>query len=165
MNPQDDSVFLFDCDNTLLDNDIVCRMICEPISRANLVSMPVSDIDVDELLTRDKPVIFACHAYPWLIHRLTCRRTNHDNFHVRGCKEEGAITTPFDMTVLNDLGRFHLVMDAIDRLPQTGDKGVYLKQQLKDKLSEHRQYINKYGQDMSEIRNWKWNTPADTARK
>ena len=87
-------------------------------------------MDFDALFTKDKPIIFAFHAYPWLIHRLTYRRTNHDNLHVRGYKEEGTITTPFDMTVLNDLDRFHLVMDAIDRLPQTGGKGVYLKQQL-----------------------------------
>jgi len=119
----------------------------------------LSDVDFDELFTKDKPVIFAYHAYPWLIHRLTYRRTNHDNIHVRGYKEEGTITTPFDMTVLNDLDRFHLVMDTIDRLPQTGDKGVYLKQQLKDKLVEHREYINKNGQDMPEIRNWKWESP------
>ena len=81
---------------------------------------------------------------------------NHDNIHVRGYKEEGRIPTPFDMTVLNDLDRFHLVMDTIDRLSLTGDKGVYLKQQLKDKLIEHKQYIDKYGQDMLEIRNWSW---------
>lgn len=120
----------------------------------------LSDIDFDDLFTRDKPVIFAFHAYPWLIHRLTYRRTNHANIHVRGYKEEGTITTPFDMTVLNDLDRFHLAMDAIDRLPQTGDKGAYLKQQLKDKLIEHKQYIKKFGQDMPEIINWKWNSPA-----
>ncbi|MHB1093867.1 phosphoketolase family protein [Thiobacillus sp.] len=120
----------------------------------------LSDTEFDELFTRDKPVIFAYHAYPWLIHRLTYRRTNHDNIHVRGYKEEGTITTPFDMTVLNDLDRFHLVMDAIDRMPQTGDKGIYLKQQLKDKLIEHKQYINKHGQDMPEIRNWKWKGAA-----
>ena len=119
----------------------------------------LSDTDFDELFTKDKPVIFAFHAYPWLIHRLTYRRTNHDNIHVRGYKEEGTITTPFDMTVLNDLDRFHLVMDTIDRLPQTGDKGIYLKQQLKDKLIEHKRYIARYGQDMPEIRNWKWGNP------
>ena len=116
----------------------------------------LSDGEFDALFTRDKPVIFAFHAYPWLIHRLTYRRTNHHNIHVRGYKEEGTITTPFDMTVLNEMDRFHLVMDAIDRLPQTGDPGTYLKQDLQDKLTEHRQYICKHGQDMPEIREWRW---------
>ncbi|MEO6075830.1 MAG: phosphoketolase family protein [Dokdonella sp.] len=116
----------------------------------------LSDADFDGLFTPDKPVIFAFHGYPWLIHRLTYRRTNHGNIHVRGYKEEGTITTPFDMTVLNDMDRFHLVMDVIDRVPQAGEHGVYLKQQLKDKLVEHRHYINEHGQDMPEIRNWKW---------
>ena len=101
-------------------------------------------------------MIFAFHAYPCLIHRLTYRRHNHDNIHVRGYKEEGTITTAFDMTVLNDLDRFHLVMDVIDRLPQTGDKGLALKRRLKDKLVEHRQYIRKHGRDMPEIRDWQW---------
>ncbi len=116
----------------------------------------LSDQNFDELFTKDKPIIFAFHAYPWLIHRLTYRRTNHANLHVRGYKEEGTITTAFDMTVLNELDRFHLVMDTIDRLPQTGEQGAFLKQQLEDKLIEHRQYINKHGQDMPEIRNWKY---------
>jgi xylulose-5-phosphate/fructose-6-phosphate phosphoketolase len=116
----------------------------------------LSDKEFDDLFTKDKPIIFAFHAYPWLIHRLTYRRTNHDNLHVRGYKEEGTITTPFDMTVLNDLDRFHLAMDAIDRLPRTGDKGVYVKQQLEDKLIEHNLYIREHGQDMPEVRNWEW---------
>jgi xylulose-5-phosphate/fructose-6-phosphate phosphoketolase len=116
----------------------------------------LDDAAFDSYFTTDRPVIFAYHGYPWLIHRLTYRRTNHDNIHVRGYKEEGTITTAFDMTVLNDLDRFHLVMDAIDRLPQTGDKGAYLKQQLQEKLLEHKQYICKHGEDMPEIRNWKW---------
>jgi xylulose-5-phosphate/fructose-6-phosphate phosphoketolase len=124
----------------------------------------LSDADFDSLFTINKPVIFAFHAYPWLIHRLTYRRTNHDNFHVRGYKEEGTITTPFDMTVLNEIDRFHLVMDAIDRLPRTGTKGVYLKQQLANKLIEHKNYIDEFGQDMPEIRDWKWGSanPIDT---
>jgi xylulose-5-phosphate/fructose-6-phosphate phosphoketolase len=116
----------------------------------------LSDDAFDALFTKDKPVIFAFHAYPPLIHRLTYRRTNHENIHVRGYKEEGTITTPFDMTVLNDLDRFHLVMETIDRLPQTGEKGQALKEQLQAKLIEHKTYIEKNGQDMPEIRNWKW---------
>ena len=116
----------------------------------------LNDSDFDSLFTKDKPVIFAFHGYPWLIHRLTYRRHNHDNLHVRGYKEEGTITTAFDMTVLNDLDRFHLAMDAVNRLPQTGSEGVYLQQQLRDKLIEHKRYIDRYGQDMPEIRNWAW---------
>ena len=110
----------------------------------------------DEPFTADKPIIFAFHGYPWLIHRLTYRRTNHDNIHVRGYKEEGTITTAFDMTVLNELDRFHLVMDAIHRLPQTGDDGIQLKRVLMRKLIEHKKYIEKHGEDLPEIRNWKW---------
>ncbi len=123
----------------------------------------LSDKDFDALFTTNKPVIFAFHAYPMLIHRLTYRRANHDNIHVRGYKEEGTITTPFDMTVLNNMDRFQLVMDAIDRLPQTGDAGASLKQQLKGKLVEHRRYINEHGQDMPEIRNWQWRPRATHA--
>jgi xylulose-5-phosphate/fructose-6-phosphate phosphoketolase len=116
----------------------------------------LNDAAFDGLFTRDKPVIFAFHAYPWLIHRLTYRRTNHANFHVRGYKEEGTITTPFDMTVLNELDRFHLVMDAIDRLPQAGVTGAALKGRLTAKLVEHQHYIRQFGQDLPEIRNWRW---------
>ncbi len=112
----------------------------------------------DELFTRDKPVIFAFHAYPWLIHRLTYRRANHDNIHVRGYKEEGTITTAFDMTVLNELDRFHLAMDAVDRLPQSGERGLSLKRTLQAKLVEHKRYIDTNGQDLPEIRNWHWST-------
>jgi xylulose-5-phosphate/fructose-6-phosphate phosphoketolase len=116
----------------------------------------LSDGDFDSLFTVDKPIIFAFHGYPTLIHRLTYRRRNHENLHVRGYKEEGTITTAFDMTVLNDLDRFHLVMDVVNRVPQTGSRGAYLKQQLQDKLIAHKQYIDRYGQDMPEIRNWVW---------
>ncbi len=116
----------------------------------------LSEANFDAIFTTDKPVIFAFHAYPWLIHRLTYRRTNHENIHVRGYKEEGTITTPFDMTVLNELDRFHLVMDVIDRVPKIGDKGIALKQKLQDKLIEHRRYIGIHGQDLPEIRNWEW---------
>ena len=116
----------------------------------------LSDQAFDALFTVDKPVIFAFHGYPWLIHRLTYRRANHDNIHVRGYKEEGTITTAFDMTVLNDLDRFHLVMDAIVRLPQTGGEGLALQQQLKLRLIEHKQYIVEHGEDLPEIRNWRW---------
>jgi xylulose-5-phosphate/fructose-6-phosphate phosphoketolase len=116
----------------------------------------LSDVDFDLLFTKDKPVIFAYHGYPWLIHRLTYRRTNHRNIHVRGYKEEGTITTPFDMAVLNDLDRFHLASDAIDRLPQLGAGAAYPKQQLAEQLIEHRSYIRSHGEDMPAVRNWKW---------
>ena len=116
----------------------------------------LSDKDYNALFTIDKPVIFAFHGYPWLVHRLTYNRANNVNMHVRGYKEEGTITTSFDMTVLNEMDRFHLVMDVIDRLPQTGTRGVYLKQLLQDKLIEHKHYIAAHGKDMPEILNWKW---------
>jgi len=116
----------------------------------------LSDAAFDALFTKDKPVIFAFHGYPWLIHRLTYRRSNHANLHVRGYKEEGTITTPFDMAVLNDMDRFHLVMDTLTRLPQIGARADHLRQKLQDKLVEHKQYIDQHGQDMPEIRNWTW---------
>jgi xylulose-5-phosphate/fructose-6-phosphate phosphoketolase len=117
----------------------------------------LSDADFDALFTKEKPVVFAFHGYPWLIHRLTYRRHNHDNMHVRGYKEEGTITTYFDMTVLNELDRFHLVQDVINRLPKLGNSGAVLKKRMQDKLIEHTIYINKHGLDMPEILNWKWN--------
>jgi len=116
----------------------------------------LSDADFDTLFTRDKPVVFAFHGYPWLIHRLTYRRSNHHNIHVRGYKEEGTTTTPFDMVVMNDLDRFHLAGDVIDRVPKLGPVAAYTKQFIRDKLIEHKEYITQYGQDMPEIRNWKW---------
>ncbi|MEK0191343.1 phosphoketolase family protein [Microcoleus anatoxicus] len=116
----------------------------------------LSDKDFDALFTKDRPVIFAFHGYPWLIHRLTYRRKNHPNIHVRGYKEEGTTTTPFDMVVMNDLDRFHLVGDVIDRVPKLSYAAAYGKQALRDKLIEHRLYITKHGDDMPEIRDWKW---------
>jgi len=116
----------------------------------------LSDKDFDILFTKDKPIIFAYHGYPWLIHRLTYRRTNHKNLHVRGYKEEGTTTTPFDMVVLNDLDRFHLVGDVIDRVPNLGSRAAYAKQFIRDKLIDHKNYIHKHGEDLPEIRNWKW---------
>jgi xylulose-5-phosphate/fructose-6-phosphate phosphoketolase len=116
----------------------------------------LSDRDFDSLFTTDKPVVFAFHGYPWLIHRLTYRRTNHDNFHVRGYKEEGTTTTPFDMTVLNDLDRFHLAIDVIDRVTRLQPTAAHQKQLLRDKLIEHKHYTRQYGDDMPEIRDWQW---------
>ncbi len=116
----------------------------------------LSDADFDSLFTREKPVIFAFHGYPWLIHRLTYRRHNNAGIHVRGYKEEGTITTPFDMTVLNEMDRFHLVQDAIDRLPQLRDRGAYLKEEARHRLIEHSAYIRRHGRDMPLVADWKW---------
>jgi xylulose-5-phosphate/fructose-6-phosphate phosphoketolase len=125
----------------------------------------LSDKDFDTLFTRDKPIIFAFHGYPWLIHRLAYRRTNHPNLHVRGYKEEGTTTTPFDMVVRNDLDRFHLVMDVIDRVPTLGPSAAYIKQALFEKLIEHKRYIAEHGQDLPEILNWRWSAPSRTATR
>ena len=116
----------------------------------------LADREFDSLFTADKPVVFAFHGYPWLIHRLTYRRTNHDNMHVRGYKENGTTTTPFDMTVLNDLDRFHLAGDVIDRVPRLRNIAAHIKQDLRNKLIEHKRYIAKHGDDLPEIRDWKW---------
>ena len=116
--------------------------------------------DFDEIFTRDKPIIFAYHGYPWLIHRLTYRRTNHDNLHVRGYKEEGTTTTPFDMVVRNDLDRFHLVGDAADRVSALGPRAAHIKQAMRDRLADHRRYICEHGEDPPEIKDWRWGTPG-----
>jgi xylulose-5-phosphate/fructose-6-phosphate phosphoketolase len=116
----------------------------------------LSDQDFDALFTTDKPIIFAYHGYPWLIHRLTYRRNNHKNLHVRGYTEEGTTTTPFDILVMNNLDRFHLVSDVIDRVPQLSTKAAYAKQAIQEKLIEHKTYIAKHGEDLPEIRDWKW---------
>ncbi|NCT66103.1 MAG: phosphoketolase family protein [Rhodanobacteraceae bacterium] len=112
--------------------------------------------EFDTLFTTDKPIIFAYHGYPWLIHRLAYRRTNHPNLHVRGYKEEGTTTTPFDMVVRNDLDRFHLAGDVIDRVPKLADIAAYARQALRDKLVEHREYILAHGQDLPEVSEWRW---------
>jgi xylulose-5-phosphate/fructose-6-phosphate phosphoketolase len=116
----------------------------------------LSDTDFDALFTTDKPIIFAFHGYPTLIHRLSYRRTNHKNLHVRGFKEEGTTTTPFDMVVLNDLDRFHLAGDVLDRLPQLGARAAQVRQVIREKLLAHRAYITAHGEDMPEIRDWRW---------
>jgi xylulose-5-phosphate/fructose-6-phosphate phosphoketolase len=121
----------------------------------------LTDEDFNELFTPDKPVVFAYHGYPWLIHRLTYRRPNHLHLHVRGYKEEGTTSTPFDMVVMNDVDRYHLAMDAIDRVPRLKDQAVYIKQALRNKLVDHKHYISKYGEDMPEIQNWKWSHPVN----
>ena len=125
----------------------------------------LSDLDFNTLFTNDKPIVFAFHGYPWLIHRLTYRRTNHKNLHVRGYKEEGTTTTPFDMVVLNELDRFHLVQDVIDRLPQLGSRAAYAKQAIRDALIDHRNYINERGEDHPSVLGWKWGEKGPVERR
>jgi xylulose-5-phosphate/fructose-6-phosphate phosphoketolase len=124
----------------------------------------LSDREFDAIFTVDKPIIFAFHGYPLLIHRLTYRRTNHANLHVRGYKEEGTTTTPFDMVVRNDLDRFHLVQDVINRVANLGVRAAAATQAIRERLLQHNQYIGKYGEDMPEIRNWRWNATAADLR-
>jgi xylulose-5-phosphate/fructose-6-phosphate phosphoketolase len=116
----------------------------------------LSDAEFDALFTTDRPVIFAYHGYPWLVHRLTYRRHNHENLHVRGYKEEGSTTTPFDMVVRNDLDRFHLVIDVIDRVPDLGYRAAHVRQIMRDKLAEHSAYIRRKGEDLPEVSDWMW---------
>src|SRR4029434_6972256 len=123
-----------------------------------------TDQEFDALFTTDRPIIFAFHGYPTLIHRLTYRRNGHRNMHVRGYKEEGTTTTPFDMCVLNDMDRFHLVSDVIDRVPKLGSRAAYAKQAMRGKLIDHKEYITRYGDDMPEITGWKWGQEAAVAR-
>jgi xylulose-5-phosphate/fructose-6-phosphate phosphoketolase len=120
----------------------------------------LGDKDFDSLFTKDKPVIFAYHGYPWLIHRLAYRRTNHSNFHVRGYKEEGSTTTPFDMAVRNDIDRFNLVLDVIDRVPKLGASAVYVQQEMRERLIQHKRFIAEHGADMPEIQDWRWRNTA-----
>jgi xylulose-5-phosphate/fructose-6-phosphate phosphoketolase len=114
------------------------------------------DAEFDALFTTDKPIIFAFHGYPWLIHRLTYRRNSHQNLHVHGYKEEGTTTTPFDMVVLNNLDRFSLASEVIDRVPKLAARAAYAKQAIRDKLLEHKQHIAEYGDDLPEIAQWRW---------
>jgi xylulose-5-phosphate/fructose-6-phosphate phosphoketolase len=116
----------------------------------------LTDSEFDTLFTTDRPIIFAYHGYPWLIHRLTYRRTNHDNIHVRGYKEEGTTTTPFDIVMLNDMDRFHLVMDVIDRVPQLGERAAQVRQEMIDRRLTARTYTREHGEDVPEIAEWTW---------
>ncbi len=135
---------------------VICVVDLMRLAPASEHPHGMTDNDYDSLFTKDAHIIFAFHGYPWLIHRLTYRRNNR-NMHVRGYKEEGTITTPFDMAVLNEMDRYHLAMDVIDRLPDSGgSEGTYLKQELQDKLVEHRHFVNENGVDMPEVRDWKW---------
>ena len=140
--------------NVLFKHEIDAIDACR--RSANYLSVGKTYVDFDTVFTTDKPIIFAYHGYPWLIHRLTYRRTNHKNLHVRGYKEEGTTTTPFDMAVRNDMDRFHLVADVIDRVLTLGYHAAYAKQAIRDKLIEHKEYITRHGDDLPEIRNWRW---------
>jgi xylulose-5-phosphate/fructose-6-phosphate phosphoketolase len=120
----------------------------------------LSDKDFDSLFTTDKPILFAFHGYPWLIHRLTYRRANHKNLHVRGYKEEGTTTTPFDMTVLNDMDRFHLVWDVAERVPKLASRAPHIRQAMQSKRIEHREYIRRHGDDLPEVKDWVWGQRA-----
>jgi xylulose-5-phosphate/fructose-6-phosphate phosphoketolase len=121
----------------------------------------LSDKEFDSLFTTDRPIVFAYHGYPWLIHRLTYRRTNHHNMHVRGYKEEGTTTTPFDMVMLNDLDRFHLVVDVIDRVPHLGDSAGHLRQEMLDTRLQARAYAREHGEDPPEIAGWQWRPTSE----
>jgi len=138
--------------------DLMTLQPCEEHPRG------LGDREFDALFTCDRPIIFAFHGYPWLIHRLTYRRTNHANLHVRGFKEKGTTTTPFDMAVRNDIDRYHLVMDVIDRVPGLGQRAAHLRQHVRDRLIEHADYIRRHGDDLPEVRDWTWSparrTPA-----
>jgi xylulose-5-phosphate/fructose-6-phosphate phosphoketolase len=116
----------------------------------------LSDREFDSVFTTDKPVLFAYHGYPWLIHRLTYRRHNHDNIHVRGYKEEGTTTTPFDMVMLNDMDRYHLVMDVIDRVPALGVRAAHVRQHMRDERLWKRRYTRDVGDDAPDVKNWTW---------
>ena len=116
----------------------------------------MTDDEFDAIFTTDRPIVFAYHGYPWLIHRLTYRRTNHENLHVRGYKEEGTTTTPFDMVMLNDLDRFHLVMDVIDRVPGLAQRAAALRQHMADERLRHRAYTRQVGDDAPDVRDWVW---------
>ena len=133
--------------------NVVDLMVLEPKSEH---PHGLSDIEFDDFFTTDRPIIFAFHGYPWLIHRLTYRRHNHYNLHVRGYKEEGTTTTPFDMVVRNDLDRFHLAMDVVERVPSLSKERAYVRQMIESKLIDHRHYITEHGDDMPEVKNWKW---------
>jgi xylulose-5-phosphate/fructose-6-phosphate phosphoketolase len=142
--------------------NVVDLMTLQP---QNVHPSGLTDDDFDAFFTKDRPVVFAFHGYPWLIHRLTYRRSNHENFHVRGYREEGTTTTPFDMCVLNGIDRFSLVGAVIDRVPSLAPRAGYAKQEIRDALIDHRQYINTYGEDDPRILNWRWGEQTSTATR